>query len=191
MLALEWKGRAFIEKVNSRCFCWFPAAILVDRNCPPIWHLHTKLYKGVWNVLANNSENVGHKDLRFGQIVYISVFYNISFSWLLPLDGFQLNFLCRFDSKNEEFNLTHILEWAIIVWKLCSKCLEWECSRRQEFIENWQFLKYGYRIILNANLVNTEDQIWRPWQHIPFKTHPSTLLGGPRLWEEDPWMSKG
>ena len=110
-------------------------------------------------------------------IVYISVFYNISFSWLLPLDGFQLNFLCRFDSENEEFNLTHILEWAIIVWKLCSKCLEWECSRRQEFIENWQFLKYGYRIILNANLVNTEDQIWRPWQHIPFKTHPSTLLG--------------
>ena len=32
--------------------------------------------------------------------------------------------------SNEESNLTHILEWAMIVWKLCSKCLEWECSRR-------------------------------------------------------------
>ena len=41
--------------------------------------LHTKLYKGAWNVSANNSETVGHKDLRRGQIVYILVFYNIHF----------------------------------------------------------------------------------------------------------------
>ena len=56
---------------------------------------HTKLYKGAWNVSANNSETVGHKDLRLGQIVYILVFYDISFSWLLPLDGFQFIFLRR------------------------------------------------------------------------------------------------
>ena len=37
---------------------------------------------------------VGHKDLRFGQIVYVLVFYNILFFWLLPLDGFQFIFLC-------------------------------------------------------------------------------------------------
>ena len=79
MLVLEWKERAFIEKVNSRCFCWFPAAILVHQNGAPIWRLHTKLYKGAWNVSANNSETVGHKDLRLGQIVYILVFYNIHF----------------------------------------------------------------------------------------------------------------
>ena len=95
MRALEGKGRAFIKKVNSRCFCWFPAAILVDQNGTPIWRLHTKLYKGAWNVSANNSETVGHKDLQFGQIVYILVFYNISFSWLLPQDGFQFIFMCR------------------------------------------------------------------------------------------------
>ena len=40
MLALEWKERAFIEKVNSRCFCWFPAAIFVYQNCTQIWRLH-------------------------------------------------------------------------------------------------------------------------------------------------------
>ena len=40
------------------------------------------------NVSVNNSETVGHKDLRFKQIVYILVFYNISLSWLLPSDGF-------------------------------------------------------------------------------------------------------
>ena len=88
MLVLKWKERAFIEKVNSRCFCWFPAAILVHQSGTPIWHLHTKLYKGAWNVSANNWETVGHKE-RLGQIAYILVFYNISFSWLLLLDLFQ------------------------------------------------------------------------------------------------------
>ena len=47
-----------------------------------------------------NSETVCHKDLRFGPIVYIIVFYNTSFSWLLPLDGFQFNFLLR-GSEND------------------------------------------------------------------------------------------
>ena len=47
---------------------------------------------------------MGHKDLRLGKIVYVLVFYNISFSWLLLLDGFQIYFsapclLC--DSENE------------------------------------------------------------------------------------------
>ena len=37
----------------------------------------------------------GRKDLRFRQIVYILVFYNISFSWLLSLDGFQFFCVCR------------------------------------------------------------------------------------------------
>ena len=95
MLALEWKERAFIEKMNSRWFCWFPAAIFVYQNCTQIWRLHTKPYKRCGNVSANNSETVGHEDLRLGQIVYILVFYNISFSWLLPLDGFQFIFWRR------------------------------------------------------------------------------------------------
>ena len=95
MLVLMWKERAFIEIVNFRCFCWFPAAILVHQNGAPLWRLHTKLYKGAWNVSANNSETVGHQDLRLGQIVYILVFYNISFSWPFPLDGFQFIFLLR------------------------------------------------------------------------------------------------
>ena len=59
-----------------------------------------KRYKGAWNVSANNSETVGHKDLRLGQIVDILVFYSMSFSWLLPLDGFQFTFLLR-DSEND------------------------------------------------------------------------------------------
>ena len=91
MLALEWKGTAFIEKVNSRCFCLFPEAILVDQLGPPIWRFHTiKLYKGKWNVSANNSETVGHKDPRFGQIVLKH------FIFLASSTGrFLIYFLCR------------------------------------------------------------------------------------------------
>ena len=101
MLVIEWKEGTFIEKVYSRCFCRFSAAILVHQNCAPIWRLHTKLCKaGAWNVSANNSETLGHKDLRLGQIVSKLVFYNISFSWFLPLDGFQFIFLVR-DSEND------------------------------------------------------------------------------------------
>ena len=44
-----------------------------------VWRLHTKLYKSAWNVSPNNSETVGQKDLRLGQIVYTLVFYNIYF----------------------------------------------------------------------------------------------------------------
>ena len=98
MLVLEWKERAFVEKVNSRCFCWFPAAILVDQNCAPIWRLHTKLYKGAWKVSANNSETkTWNLDKLF---IIILVCYNISFSWFLPLDGFQFTFSLR-DSEND------------------------------------------------------------------------------------------
>ena len=57
-------------------------------GCTPIWCLHTKLYKSVQNIAANDSESVVYKDLRLGQIGYILVFYIISFSWLLPLDSF-------------------------------------------------------------------------------------------------------
>ena len=44
---------------------------------------------------------MGHIDLRLGQIVYTLVFYNILFSLLLPLDGFQFIFLLR-DSENDQ-----------------------------------------------------------------------------------------
>ena len=108
MLVLEWKERAFIEKVNSRCFCWFPAAILVHQNGAPIWRLHTKLYKGAWNVSANNSETMAHKDLRGRQILYILVFYNISFSCLLPLEGFQFNFFAAWQWKRSIRNNSFI-----------------------------------------------------------------------------------
>ena len=59
------------------------------------------------NVSVNNSETVAHRDLRLGKIIYILVFYNISFSWLLPLDGFQYIFLLR-DSENDLYPILNL-----------------------------------------------------------------------------------
>ena len=44
-----------------------------------------------------------HKDLRLGKIWFF-VFYDISFTWLLPLDGLQFLFLLR-DNENDLFTL--------------------------------------------------------------------------------------
>ena len=52
---------------------------------------------------ANNLETVGHNGPET-EIVYILVFYNMSFSWLLPLEGFQFIFLLR-DSENDLYPL--------------------------------------------------------------------------------------
>ena len=83
------KRKSFYRKneLQLDVFVYFqrPLKKLVHQNCTPIWRLHTKLYKGAWNVSANNSETVGRKDLRLGEIVYILVFYKILFSWRFPI----------------------------------------------------------------------------------------------------------
>ena len=74
--------------------------MLVHQSGAPTWRLHTKLYKVALNVSANNSETVCHTDLRLGEIVYVLVFYNISFPWLFSLNGLESIFLWR-DSEND------------------------------------------------------------------------------------------
>ena len=160
ILVLEWKERAFIEKVKSRCFCWFPAAILVHQNGAPIWRLHTKLYKGAWNVSANNSETVGHKDLRFGQIVYILVFYNISFSWLLPRDGFQFIFLLR-DNEND-------LSTAWFDYKMFSSAKEKKGVKYYHL--EWTNLDFFWRMLFQSFYLSTLNEA--ECGHVSKKKYP-------------------
>ena len=93
------KERAFKEKVNSRCFRWFPAAILVHQNGTPIWRLHTKLYKGAWNVLTNNS--------------FIAVNFLCFFHWTVPnifFVAWQWNAGVRTEyDQREMFTIVHLL----------------------------------------------------------------------------------
>ena len=96
MLVLEWKERAFIEKVNSRCFCWFPAAIY--------WCTKTVHQYGV---SIQSSTKVRETFRQITQKLWatktwdlkISLLCSISFSWLLPLHGFQFIFLVAWQWK--------------------------------------------------------------------------------------------
>ena len=178
MLVLEWKERAFIEKVNSRCFCWFPAAILVDQNGRPIC-LHTKLYKGAWNVSSNNSETMGHKDLRLGQIVYILVFYNISFSWFLPLDGFQFNFLLR-DSENvlllwEHFKVV-VTYMSTLTTLLCKPSFDSHVFQDLLFSYKKRFISIFH--VLNYSIIFSQIyyRLFIEWFE--------------KIWEEKTWILK-
>ena len=151
MLVLEWKQIAFIEKVNSKCFCWFPAAILVDQNGTPIWRLHTKLYKGAWNVSANNSETVGHKDLKLGQIVYILVFYNFIFLCLFHWTASNFFFLLR-DSENDLFT-------AISVYfKKCHHLEFWWREHKLKAITKSHFLSSGNAMV-SCNVLSCWAQL--------------------------------
>ena len=64
----------------------------------------TKLYKGAWNVSANNSETVGHKDLNLGQIAYILLFYKFHFLGFFHWTVFNLFFMLR-DSENDLYRI--------------------------------------------------------------------------------------
>ena len=92
------KRKSFYRKSGLQMFL-LPAAILVHQNGVPIWRLHFKLYKGARNVSVNNSETVGLKDLRLGEIVCILVFYNISFFLPSSTGRFPIHFLVPWQWK--------------------------------------------------------------------------------------------
>ena len=68
--------------MNSKCFWWFPAAILVYQNCTPKWHLHTKLYKSQREMFRQITQKltVGHKDLD-KLFIYLSFHFLSFFHW--------------------------------------------------------------------------------------------------------------
>ena len=140
--------------MNFRCLCWFPVDILV---LAPIWRLHTKLYKGAWNVSASNSETVGHKDLRLEQIVHILVFYNISFSWLLPPNGFQFNFSLR-DSENDLYHIK--IRNSGIVSKRKKNVFFFYIKpiATAKSAVGWQTLEYIYDILMTDGVKAKQDK---------------------------------
>ena len=84
---------------------------LGGHNCTPIWRLHTKLYKGAWNVSANYSQTMVHKDLRLGKIVYTLVFYNIHFLGFFHWTVSNLLFFCCVTAKAIYRRLMGMCRW--------------------------------------------------------------------------------
>ena len=67
----------------------------VPKGGAPTWRLHTNLYKVASDASTNNSETMYCADLRFGQVIYKFVSYNIPSFWLISLNGFHFMFLLR------------------------------------------------------------------------------------------------
>ena len=133
------KRKSFYRKKSPDVFVYFRRPYWCTKTVHQYMYagLQTKLYKGAWNVSANNSKTVGHKDLRLGKFVWILVFYNISFSWLLPLDGFQFIFFVAWQWKRSPGNDL----WAYLKWTKCLFsftawcCIETTCIEKQLCIE--------------------------------------------------------
>ena len=81
-----------IAKVNSRCFCWFPAAMLVPIGRGTNMASHTKLCNFPWYIFSNNSIRRYRTALWLSHVVYVSLFYNISISWLYLFNGWGFYF---------------------------------------------------------------------------------------------------
>ena len=95
IVAHAWKERAFIEEVNSRCLLLISGGHIC---VPKLYKNMVSPYKALqWcmKCFGEQLRNCGPNRPETCTNCLISVFCNISFSWLLPLDGFQFIFLCH------------------------------------------------------------------------------------------------
>ena len=79
-----------ISRLDSQSRFWrwlhyFVAAILVYHKGPPIWLLHTELYKSVQNISTNIWNYEKRTDFKLGEVSC-----NITISWLYLPNGSQI-----------------------------------------------------------------------------------------------------
>ena len=86
----------------TRWLAFYTPEVFVDFRRPYWWTKTVHRYgasirssdKRAWNVSANNSETVGHKDLRLGKLLYITLLQHLIF--LASSTGrFLIFFVCR------------------------------------------------------------------------------------------------
>ena len=75
--------------------------MLMSYEGTPTWRLHTGLCKFVQNISTNIWMLGKRTALKFAEISYLFISYNIIISWLSVLNGFQIIFLLR-DSATQE-----------------------------------------------------------------------------------------
>ena len=71
--------------------------MLVFHGSTPTWWLHAGLCKLVQNILTNIWILGKHSNLKLGEVYSLSISYNITTSWLNPLNGFRIIFSLRLD----------------------------------------------------------------------------------------------
>ena len=90
-----------VGKLENRCFCWYPAAILVFLKGTPTWRFHTKLYKFRLTVFPNISHLKYFTDLILGKGFCIFIFFHFPDSSPSVLNGLHFYFSLH-DSASRE-----------------------------------------------------------------------------------------
>ena len=137
MFSREKKGFE-IAKVNSRCFCWFPAAMLVPIRRGTNMASHTKLCNFPWYIFSNNSIRRYRTALWLSHVVYVSLFYNISISWLYLLNGWGFYF----------FTCVTMCEVKT------TYCMSLIRNCRSPLMGSWQLLSYYAIDFLSVLMIN-------------------------------------
>ena len=109
------------------------AAMFVSLRRTQTWRLHTKLYKFGWHTSANNLRMKNSRDLILGEVVYISIIYRISDSWLYSLNGYDFSF-DHMTGENRELYKWKILHDRAWIWIL-SLSVQFNISRVQRMSE--------------------------------------------------------
>ena len=86
-----------------------------------IWCPHTEPYKSLLDILANRSSAENRTDLRLRQVVYLSIFYTISNSWLQEFNGFDFSFRWL-DIENHQY--IQLVRFTAL--NACLYSLEWD-----------------------------------------------------------------
>ena len=76
--------------------------MLVYYEGTPTWRLHTGLCKFAQNISTNFLSLGKRTDLKFGEMPYLFISYNMIISWLYTVNGFRIIFFLR-DSATQEY----------------------------------------------------------------------------------------
>ena len=72
----------------------------MEHRAPPIWRLHTGLWKFEQNITTNICSLGQRRHLQLGEVSCLPIFYNIMISWRYSLNSFRFIFSLR-DSEIE------------------------------------------------------------------------------------------
>ena len=116
MIVLEWKERAFVKKVNSRCFCCFPAAIsrvhqngdtTLSLNSRPIHvsqcEMHSYIARFWREILCGNLRNTT-SSLQQNEGTNNILFISIKGKKLISHNS---SFICWFEVESTSLEETH------------------------------------------------------------------------------------
>ena len=139
--------------------------MLVSYGGTPTWRLHTGLCKFVQNISANIWSLGKRTDLKFGEMSYLFISYNITISCLYTPNGFRIIFsLC--DSATQELwsSATIAMLLIINIYGGFMEGLEVICQKRvRMFHQGFQTPRNRWKHEAAGRVLLLFRAVWNPW----------------------------